>query len=101
VRLGTLLVLSLLALVAPLAHAQPRAELPAYAVGDRWLHSDGAWDLVRIQGENRDGIVMLQEVCEYVEQQVTRKARSVGGNQHPVMKGELEGVLPLAKVRSR
>jgi len=27
--------------------------------------------------------------------------RAVGGNQHPVMKGELEGALPLAKVRGR
>jgi hypothetical protein len=25
----------------------------------------------------------------------------VGGNQHPVMKGELEGVLPLVRVRGR
>ena len=50
---------------------------------------------------NRDGIVSLQELYEYVEQQVTTKSRSVGGNQHPVMKGELEGVLPLAKVRNR
>jgi uncharacterized caspase-like protein len=50
---------------------------------------------------NRDGIVSLQEVYEYVEQQVTTKSRSVGGNQHPVMKGELEGVLPLAKVGGR
>jgi uncharacterized caspase-like protein len=47
---------------------------------------------------NRDGIVTLQELYEYLEQQVTQKARSVGGNQHPVMKGELEGVLPLVKV---
>ena len=47
---------------------------------------------------NRDGIVTLQELYEYLEQQVTQKARSVGGNQHPVMKGELEGVLPLIKV---
>jgi uncharacterized caspase-like protein len=50
---------------------------------------------------NRDGIVSLQELYEYVEQQVTTKSRAVGGNQHPVMKGELEGVLPLVKVRSR
>jgi uncharacterized caspase-like protein len=50
---------------------------------------------------NRDGIVSLQEVYEYVEQQVTTKSRSVGGSQHPVMKGELEGVLPLAKVGGR
>jgi len=50
---------------------------------------------------NRDGIVSLQELYEYVEQQVTTKSRAVGGNQHPVMKGELEGVLPLAKVKSR
>jgi hypothetical protein len=46
---------------------------------------------------NRDGIVSLQELYEYLEQQVTHKSRAVGGNQHPVMKGELEGVLPLVK----
>jgi uncharacterized caspase-like protein len=50
---------------------------------------------------NRDGIVSLQELYEYVEQQVSAKSRAVGGNQHPVMKGELEGALPLAKVRGR
>ncbi|HEU4368424.1 MAG TPA: caspase family protein [Methylomirabilota bacterium] len=50
---------------------------------------------------NRDGIVSLQELYEYVEQQVVRKSRAVGGNQHPMMKGELEGVLPLTKVRAR
>ena len=55
----------------------------------------GAGDL------NRDGIVSLQELYEYVEQQVVRKSRAVGGNQHPIMKGELEGNLPLTKVRSR
>ena len=48
---------------------------------------------------NRDGIVSLQELYEYVEQQVAQKSRAVGGNQHPVMKGELEGVLPLVKVK--
>jgi hypothetical protein len=36
-----------------------------------------------------------------VEQQVTQKSRAVGGNQHPVMKGELEGVLPLVKIGGR
>lgn len=50
---------------------------------------------------NRDGIVSLQELYEYVEQQVSQKSRAVGGNQHPVMKGELEGVLPLVKVRGK
>jgi uncharacterized caspase-like protein len=48
---------------------------------------------------NRDGMVALQELYEYLEQQVSRKSRAVGGNQHPVMKGEVEGVLPLLKVR--
>jgi uncharacterized caspase-like protein len=47
---------------------------------------------------NRDGIVSLQELYEYVEQQVAQRSRSLGANQHPVMKGELEGVLPLVKV---
>ena len=53
---------------------------------------EGAADL------NRDGIVSLQELYEYLEQQVSAKSRAVGGNQHPVMKGEMEGVLPLTKV---
>ena len=47
---------------------------------------------------NRDGIVTLQELYEYVEQKVAQKSRAVGGNQHPIMKGELEGVLPLVRV---
>jgi uncharacterized caspase-like protein len=47
---------------------------------------------------NKDGIVTVQELYEYLEQQVATKSRSVGGNQHPVMKGEMEGALPLVKV---
>jgi hypothetical protein len=50
---------------------------------------------------NRDGIVSLQELYEYVERQVSVKSRNVGGNQHPVMKGEMEGVLPLVRVPPR
>jgi uncharacterized caspase-like protein len=47
---------------------------------------------------DRDGIVSLQELYQYLEQQVSQKSRAAGGNQHPVMKGELEGMLPLARV---
>ena len=36
---------------------------------------------------NRDGLVTLQELYEYLEQQVTAKSRAAVGNQHPVMKG--------------
>jgi hypothetical protein len=50
---------------------------------------------------DRDGIVSLQELYQYLEQEVSRKSRSVGGNQHPVMKGEMEGPLPVAAVGSR
>jgi len=55
----------------------------------------GAGDL------NRDGIVSLQELYEYVQQQVVQKSRAVGANMHPLLKGELEGVLPLTKARAR
>jgi uncharacterized caspase-like protein len=55
----------------------------------------GAGDL------NRDGIVSLQELYEYVEAQVVRKSRAVGGKQHPLLKGEQEGILPLTRVRVR
>ena len=48
---------------------------------------------------NRDGIVALQELYEYLEREVTQRSRAVGANQHPVLKGELEGSLPLVKVR--
>jgi hypothetical protein len=50
---------------------------------------------------DRDGIVSLQELYQYLEQQVSQKSRSIGGNQHPVMKGELEGLMPLMKVGGR
>jgi hypothetical protein len=46
---------------------------------------------------NRDGIVSLQEIYEYLAQEVSKKSRSVGGNQHPMLKGELEGIIPLTK----
>jgi hypothetical protein len=45
-----------------------------------------------------DGVVALQELYAYLDREVTRAARAAGGNQHPVMRGELEGTLPLARV---
>ena len=50
---------------------------------------------------DRDGIVSLQELYQYLEEQVSQKSRAIGGNQHPVMKGELEGLMPLIKVGGR
>jgi hypothetical protein len=50
---------------------------------------------------DRDGIVVLQELYQYLEYQVAREARGAGGNQHPVLKGELEGQLPLVRVAPR
>ena len=47
---------------------------------------------------DRNGVVELQELYTYLEQQVAQKSRGIGGNQHPVMKGEVEGLLPLVKV---
>jgi hypothetical protein len=48
---------------------------------------------------NADRVVTLQELYQYVEQEVTRHARTIGANQHPTMKGELEGLLPLVRTR--
>jgi hypothetical protein len=48
---------------------------------------------------DRNGIVTLQEIYEYVRQRVEQRSRAIGGNQHPVMNGELDGALPLTKVR--
>lgn len=48
---------------------------------------------------NSDGIVSLQELYAYLEREVGRRSRAVGGNQHPMMKGEVEGSLPLIRVK--
>ncbi|MBM4441171.1 MAG: caspase family protein, partial [Candidatus Rokubacteria bacterium] len=48
---------------------------------------------------DQDGTVTLQELYQYVEREVTQRSRAVGGNQHPVLKGELEGQLPMVRVR--
>jgi len=68
-------------------------------------HGVFTYYLVRgLQGyadNNRDGIVSLQELYEYLAQEVSRKSRAVGGNQHPMMKGELEGILPLTRTGKR
>jgi hypothetical protein len=45
---------------------------------------------------NGDGIVTVSELYEYVEEQVERKARETGGRQRPLLRGEIEGALPLA-----
>jgi uncharacterized caspase-like protein len=45
---------------------------------------------------NGDGIVTVSELYEYVEDQVDRAARRAGGRQQPLMKGELEGSLPIS-----
>jgi uncharacterized caspase-like protein len=46
---------------------------------------------------NRDGVVTVSELYEYVEAQVERAARAAGGRQRPVMKGEVEGAIPLTR----
>ena len=50
---------------------------------------------------NGDGVVTVSELYEYVEEQVERKVREAGGRQRPIMKGEIEGALPLSVQRGR
>ena len=45
---------------------------------------------------NGDGIVTVSELYPYVEDQVERKSRAAGGRQRPLMKGDIEGTLPLS-----
>jgi hypothetical protein len=44
---------------------------------------------------NHDRILSLPEVIRYVQNKVSRKARDLGGLQHPTMKGEYEGDFPI------
>jgi len=46
---------------------------------------------------NGDGVVTVSELFPYLEDQVDRKSRAAGGRQRPVMKGDIEGALPLSR----
>src|SRR5262247_4717338 len=50
---------------------------------------------------NKDGIITVPELYEYVEQTVAAKSPAVGGNQHPVMKGEMGVRCPSCGCASR
>ena len=81
--------LTVLAAVSSTGAQKPRGERPTYRIGE------GA----RSDDSEAGGAASRHACCaEYVEQQVSQKSRAVGGKQNPVMKGELEGVLPLVKI---
>ena len=47
--LGLFLGLTLLTSPTPALAQKPRAERPTYSVGDKWIRSDGVYDLIRIE----------------------------------------------------
>jgi len=47
---------------------------------------------------NGDGLVTVSELYPYLEDQVERKSRAAGGHQRPLMKGDIEGTLPLSRL---
>jgi uncharacterized caspase-like protein len=47
---------------------------------------------------NGDGVVTVSELFPYLEEQVERRARAAGGRQRPLMKGDIEGTLPLSRL---
>jgi len=47
---------------------------------------------------NGDGVVTVSELYPYVEDQVERRSRAAGGRQRPLMKGDIEGTLPLSRL---
>jgi len=46
---------------------------------------------------NEDGVVTVDELYSYVYEQVTKKARQLGGGQHPLKKGTIAGEIPLTR----
>ena len=46
---------------------------------------------------NKDGVVTVDELYNYVYEQVTKKARQLGGKQHPLKKGTMVGEIPLTR----
>jgi uncharacterized caspase-like protein len=48
---------------------------------------------------DKDGIVTVNELYEYLETKVSEQARKAGGRQRPIMKGEVEGTMPLIQIQ--
>jgi len=46
---------------------------------------------------NEDGVVTVDELYSYVYEQVVKKARQLGGGQHPLKKGTIVGEIPLTR----
>ena len=40
----------------PATAQKPRAERPTYSLGDKWIRSDGVYDLIRIEKEIRKAL---------------------------------------------
>ena len=49
-RLTTVLALTCLLFPSAALAQEPSAERPTYALGDKWIRNDGAFELVRIEG---------------------------------------------------
>lgn len=50
---------------------------------------------------NGDGVVTVDELYSYVYEQVTKKARQLGGGQHPLKKGTIVGEIPLTRCETK
>lgn len=50
---------------------------------------------------DKDGIVTVSELYEYLENKVSEHARKSGGRQRPIMKGEVEGTMPLIQIKAK
>ncbi len=46
--------------------------------------------------DNKDGLVSVLELFQYVSNMVPPAAKKMGSSQHPVMKGEITGTFPIA-----
>jgi len=49
---------------------------------------------------DKDGLVSVIELFQYLNTQVPAAAKKMGSSQHPVMKGEISGTFPIAVVKS-
>jgi hypothetical protein len=51
--------------------------------------------------ENRDGVVMLDEIWDYVNVQVTETSQQAGNPQNPVLMGKITAEIPLTFLRKQ
>jgi len=71
-------------------------ESPEYGMG---VFTHFLCEALRAGDADGDGLISVMELYQHLERHVPAAAKKLGASQHPVLKGEISGVFPIAVVQ--